>query len=340
MMDKSKETVDAHCTENVTNETAKLQPGTENMENSKGEQEPCAYNVEENTVEQNLVPNVTTPADKSPQNYWKKKGATSMAAFLFWTNLAAVVLLLIGFVTPGWLTINVRQILHYSKYSSYGSGDRVTYTDVFQDYSLWYITQCYDLGGTSFKCQTRTYRTIEGLHERICESYDCRKIEIGSLEITDKSSVLYFFDAALVFSYSELVRSQALYTVGLLLSCATLYVWCKFRRGVADEKCLGFSNKKWLLLFLFGVLSALFVLIPVFMYAAVSGKIGNDFTGDVKSPLGVVFGGFGGAMLVVCYTGVLMHLICCRSEKDFYICTNSPVDERALQALQEDEEDV
>ncbi|XP_053373740.1 uncharacterized protein LOC123532583 [Mercenaria mercenaria] len=150
----------------------------------------------ENTVDQLLHPEQNSPQGKfatgnqvsqqtnnkkDKQATMKKRGAVRMAGFLFWINLVGVLLLLVGFVAPGWLTIKANQRLHKSSYALYYDSETPSYLhNVYQDYALWYVTQCYEHDGRNTVCETMTYRTIDGIYGEDNTNYE--KIEIGEME--------------------------------------------------------------------------------------------------------------------------------------------------------------
>ncbi|XP_053374186.1 uncharacterized protein LOC123531934 [Mercenaria mercenaria] len=116
---------------------------------------------------------------KDKQATAQKRGAVRMAGFLFWVNLAGILMLLVGFVAPGWLTIKANQKMHKSSYS-YDSGTPSHLYNVYQDYALWYVTQCYEHDGRNTVCETMTYRTIDDVYGGNNNDYE--KIEIGEME--------------------------------------------------------------------------------------------------------------------------------------------------------------
>lgn len=181
---------DNQCAERATDHPSKRKKSNENTAESSAV-------TGTQMVKQNLDRNINGGETIVRTKEWKKKGAARMAAFMFWSNAVGVVLLVIGFVTPGWLTVNTDQELFYYQSSSYyGDGNRFISTDVYQDYSLWYITQCYE-DGSSYECETMTYRTIKAISENVCASYNCDRIVIGSMEITDTSSMIFLSNAAI-----------------------------------------------------------------------------------------------------------------------------------------------
>lgn len=111
-----------------------------------------------------------------------KRSATRSAGFMFWISSFGVILLAIGFVAPGWLTADVRQLMYYSTYpNSY------KYKNVLQDYGLWYITQC-DMYNEMTLCETLSYRLVE--YAGACS--DCERFEIGDMVRTRESKFLVF----------------------------------------------------------------------------------------------------------------------------------------------------
>ncbi|XP_045169160.1 uncharacterized protein LOC123531921 [Mercenaria mercenaria] len=255
---------------------------------------------------------------RAKDNRDKKKniGAVRMAGFLFWLNFAGVLLLLVGFVAPGWLTAKTDQKLYRNSYS-YDSGTPLHLYNVYQDYALWYITQCYEHDGRNTVCETMTYRTIDDVYGE--EKSDYEKIEIGEMEKVGDDRFM-FHGAGLVFSYSEVVRVETLYTIGLLIALFTLYKFYQFRAGVTDGKRTILSKLKWALLLILTVLSVVLVLVPVFMFVLVRGKLEKDYHSDVYTPFGSVFAGIGGGIMALVPISIFMQLVCCRNT-DEYICS-------------------
>jgi hypothetical protein len=97
---------------------------------------------------------------------------------LFWSNFVGVLLLLVGFVAPGWLTVTAEHKLTYIPSSWSGRTQHIQ--DVYQDYALWYVIQCYPHDGKSIECETMTYRSISGIYADEVTSYE--KLAIAKLE--------------------------------------------------------------------------------------------------------------------------------------------------------------
>lgn len=91
----------------------------------------------------------------------KRPVTPRMATFLFGINVIAVLFLLTGFALPGWLTVTTRQEM-----TNFQSD--VTYDLVYQDYGIWFVTQCtwakVEPYGSS--CDTRSFRLLQFLDER------------------------------------------------------------------------------------------------------------------------------------------------------------------------------
>lgn len=67
-----------------------------------------------------------------------------------------------------------------------------------------------------------------------------------------------------------------------------------------------------------------------------AGKIRNEYSDYLESPVGVVFAGLGCGMVVLCAAALLLHLICCRNEDGAYFC--SPGVESGIEVPEEDED--
>jgi hypothetical protein len=106
------------------------------------------------------------------------QGEVQKVNVLFWCNFIGVLLLLVGFVAPGWLTVTAEHKLTYIPSS--WSGRTIHIQDVYQDYALWYVTQCYPHDGTNVECETMTYRSISGIYADEVTSYE--KLEIAELK--------------------------------------------------------------------------------------------------------------------------------------------------------------
>ncbi|XP_060605189.1 uncharacterized protein LOC132757801 [Ruditapes philippinarum] len=260
-----------------------------------------------------------------------KIGASRLVGFLYWTNLAAICLLMIGFVAPGWATFTANHRLYYHEYSykKTESDYKATY-NVYQDYALWYMTQCVDYDEyddvDDKKCETMTYRTIRNVYR---DKYnDLSKIEIGDRELEGDDDMCLFRGAGLVMSHAKITRVQTLYTAGSLLSIATLYIWTWYRNELASGKFRKFSRLKWLLMLTVSAVSAATLLISVTMIASVRADV---FSGEnpenLEASLGSVFAGLGGGLMALMTVLIFMQLICCRTPGTYICsCTDEPGD--------------
>ena len=123
-----------------------------------------------------------------------KVGATRLAGFLYWTNIAGIVCLIIGFVAPGWIAFSARHRMYPPENSYRQSESDFKYVRVYQDYSLFYMTQCaenndYTNGEYYHTCETMSYRTIDHLYRD--RRFDYSKIEIGYKEITGDDRCIF-----------------------------------------------------------------------------------------------------------------------------------------------------
>ncbi|XP_060603518.1 uncharacterized protein LOC132756463 [Ruditapes philippinarum] len=173
----------------------------------------------------------------------------------------------------------------------------LTYGDI--DYSLWYFTHCdtthddiYYSFSSPIKCETMSYRQIRG--------------STRVHKVLDKA---------------DFTQAEALYCTGMILSFATLIKFYQHRqkvaRGISDE----FRLRKWAFLLILSSLSAVLVFLPVGMF---NGGNGGTLP-SVTLFSGIVLAGFGGAVMVLTATSMLL---CCPALPcSVYKCddTNEPV---------------
>ncbi|XP_060605173.1 uncharacterized protein LOC132757797 isoform X2 [Ruditapes philippinarum] len=183
----------------------------------------------------------TQSAERTSMQSRKKlleEGANSFAGFLYWTHVIGVIFLIVGFVAPGWLTIKTRQTV----LEEYGTS--LTSKLVFQDYSLWYITQC-TFSDDVMICDSITYRLINAALRGTCGS--CHKLRINEYET---ESFMVYSGAGLVFSYGEFVRAQVLYTLGILIAVGSFREFRSIRINIKKAIDVNMTTKAWVFLLL------------------------------------------------------------------------------------------
>ncbi|XP_060605169.1 uncharacterized protein LOC132757796 isoform X2 [Ruditapes philippinarum] len=250
-------------------------------------------------------------------------GAVRLVGFLYWTNLAVIIFLLIGFVAPGWVTFTANHRLYYQDYTlKKAEADYKSVFNVYQDYALWYMTQCIDYNEyddvDDTKCETMTYRTIG----HICKNkyYEYSKIEIGNKEL-EGDDICLFRGAGVVMNFSKMTRVQTLYTAGFLLSLGTLYIWTGYRALLANGQFKSLSRLKWLIMLAVSALSAVTLLDPVIVFALVRGDVfKEEYDEKMETSLGSVFACLGGGLMAIMAILVFLQLLCCRTP-DTYICS-------------------
>ncbi|XP_053374320.1 uncharacterized protein LOC128546932 [Mercenaria mercenaria] len=154
------------------------------------------------------------------------------------------------------------------------------------DYSLWHITKC-----DTISLNDREIYRIDKL--RPCETLSYRLIEAMPVG-TDIHTALGYMDFA---------QAEVLYCVGMILSFVTLCGWYKFRRNVARDKCVDLIIRKWVFLFILAALSAVLIFVPVGMFSRERSSFVSFFSG-------IVFAGFGGAIMALVAASILLHLLC------------------------------
>ncbi|XP_060606737.1 uncharacterized protein LOC132759029 [Ruditapes philippinarum] len=231
-----------------------------------------------------------------------QQGEVQKVNVLFWCNFVGVLLLLVGFVAPGWLTVTAEHKLTYSSWS----GRTQHIQDVYQDYALWYVIQCYPHDGTNIECETMTYRSINGIYADEVTSYE--KLEIAELK-NEGGDKFMFHGVALVFGFSKFVQIQALYTMALLISFALLYAWYDLRKKVVKGTSNGHSKWMWIFLILLTILAIVLIFIGVFIFVAVLGEFGPAV--ELGTAFGLLFAVFGGCFLGVVFVAELVQVLCC-----------------------------
>ncbi|XP_060606738.1 uncharacterized protein LOC132759031 [Ruditapes philippinarum] len=221
---------------------------------------------------------------------------------LLWSNFVGVLLLLVGFVAPGWLTVTAEHKLTYIPSSWSGRTQHIQ--DVYQDYALWYVIQCYPHDGKSIECETMTYRSISGIYADEVTSYE--KLAIAKLE-NEGGDKFMFHGVALIFGFSKFVQIQTLYTMALLISFALLYVWYDLRKKVVRGTSNGPSKWMWIFLILLTILAIVLIFIGVFIFVGVRGNLGYE----LGTAFGLLFAVFGGCFLGVVFVTELVQVLCC-----------------------------
>lgn len=220
--------------------------------------------------------------------------------FLFWTNALAVMFLLVGFAVPGWLTVTTRQIMT-------DHNDDVTYDLVYQDYSIWYVTQCNWAKTAPYKssCETRSYRLLKSLKEVLAARVD--------VEFTGRAE-LYFSGFGLVFSESVVTAFQTLYTLCIAVALALLAL-LNSTRGSVNQGRYSATIKLKVLWVILALVSVIFTFVSVGMFLKVRGKLhqpSKEFGDNVKSSFGIVFAGIGGALMIILVIAILFcHFVDC-----------------------------
>ncbi|XP_060605175.1 uncharacterized protein LOC132757797 isoform X4 [Ruditapes philippinarum] len=249
----------------------------------------------------------TQSAERTSMQSRKKlleEGANSFAGFLYWTHVIGVIFLIVGFVAPGWLTIKTRQTV----LEEYGTS--LTSKLVFQDYSLWYITQC-TFSDDVMICDSITYRLINAALRGTCGS--CHKLRINEYET---ESFMVYSGAGLVFSYGEFVRAQVLYTLGILIAVGSFREFRSIRINIKKAIDVNMTTKAWVFLLLTESLCACFVSYPAFMFLLMNFNIESG----VQTPVGSVLAVLGGILMALVTFTILLQIICCRNNKNVYLC--------------------